>query len=285
MQNTSLNVASKLPRGLAELYRLINAQADALAISYLVIGATARDIILHHGFGAAIERGTRDVDFAIQVKSWQQFEQLKAKLLANGFKAHETKAHQLIISLTDGDEWEVDIIPFGAIAGDSHSITWPPQYDIEMSVIGFNEAFNNALNVTISVTPKLEIKVASPEGMLLLKLKSWQEREPHIRGKDAIDIYYLIKHYSKIPEVNDSLYNDDFMGAQDFDELKASAMKLASDAQEIASTDTLSFIMNKVCNDGAKRDQLILDMSRKVHIEYGEAEKLIAIIFEQLIKK
>jgi len=41
-----------------------------------------------------------------------------------------------------------------------------------MSVIGFNEAFNNALNVTISDTPKLEIKVASPAGMLLLKLKS-----------------------------------------------------------------------------------------------------------------
>lgn len=284
MQNTSLNVASKLPRGLVELYRLINAQADALAISYLVIGATARDIILHHGFGAAIERGTRDVDFAIQVKSWQQFEQLKAKLFTDGFKAHETKAHQLIISLTDGDEWEVDIIPFGSIAGDSHSITWPPQHDIEMSVIGFNEAFNNALNVTISDTPKLEIKVASPAGMLLLKLKSWQEREPHIRGKDTIDIYYLIKHYSKIPEVNDSLYSDGFMDAQDFDELKASAMKLASDAQKIASTETLSFIMNKVCNDDAKRDQLILDMSRAVYIQYGEAEKLIAIIFEQLIK-
>ena len=163
---------------------------------------------------------------------------------------------------------------------DSHSITWPPQHDIEMSVIGFNEAFNNALNVTISDTPKLEIKVASPAGMLLLKLKSW----PHIRGKDAIDIYYLIKHYSKIPEVNDSLYSDGFMDAQDFDELKASAMKLASDAQEIASTDTLSFIMSKVSNDGAKRDQLILDMSRGVHIEYDEAEKLITIIFEQLIK-
>ena len=42
--------------------------------------------------------------------------------------------------------------------------------------------------------------------------------------------------------------------------------------------------MNKVFNDGAKRDQLILDMSRGVHIEYDEAEKLITIIFEQLIK-
>ncbi|WP_210797172.1 hypothetical protein [Pseudoalteromonas ostreae] len=90
-QNTSLNVVSKLPRGLVELYRLINGQADALATSYLVIGATTRDIILHHGFGAVIERGTRDVDFAIQVKSWQQFELLKTKLFANGFKAHEMK--------------------------------------------------------------------------------------------------------------------------------------------------------------------------------------------------
>ena len=77
MKTTSPNVVGKLPEGLVELYQIISHHTEALGTPYLVVGATARDIILHHGFGAAIERGTRDVDFGIQVQSWEQFEQLK----------------------------------------------------------------------------------------------------------------------------------------------------------------------------------------------------------------
>ncbi|MFK3864655.1 hypothetical protein [Pseudoalteromonas rhizosphaerae] len=91
MQNTSLNVASKLPRGLVELYLLINAQADALAVPYLVIGATARDIILHHGFGAVIERGTRDVDFAIQLKVGNSLRSLRLNCLRMVLKLMKQK--------------------------------------------------------------------------------------------------------------------------------------------------------------------------------------------------
>ncbi|MDO6719802.1 hypothetical protein Q4575_10340 [Psychrosphaera sp. 1_MG-2023] len=71
MKTTSLNVVGKLLEGLVELYQIISSHTDALDIPYLVVGATARDIILHHGFGAAIERGTRDVDFSIRVRPHQ----------------------------------------------------------------------------------------------------------------------------------------------------------------------------------------------------------------------
>jgi predicted nucleotidyltransferase len=103
MKTKSLNVVAKLPQGLVELYQIISRHTDELSIPYLVVGATARDIILHHGFGAAIERGTRDVDFGIQVQNWEQFEQLKAALLESGFNAHKTKSHQLITTLANGD--------------------------------------------------------------------------------------------------------------------------------------------------------------------------------------
>ena len=178
MKSTSLNVVGKLPRGLVGLYQKINAHTEALGIPYLVIGATARDIILHHGYGAAIERGTRDIDFGIQVQNWDQFEQLKEHLLKNGFTPVQTKVHQLVTTVPNGASWEIDIIPFGNITGDGNSITWPPQHDIGMSVTGFNEAFKHALDVKIANNPNLNIKVASPAGMLLLKLISWLERGP-----------------------------------------------------------------------------------------------------------
>ncbi|WP_054980892.1 nucleotidyl transferase AbiEii/AbiGii toxin family protein [Pseudoalteromonas sp. P1-9] len=282
MKTTSPNVVGKLPEGLVELYQIISHHTEALDIPYLVVGATARDIILHHGFGAAIERGTRDVDFGIQVESWEQFEQLKIALIENGFAPHKTKPHQLITTVSNGQEWEVDIIPFGEIANDESTIAWPPQYNIEMSVTGFKEAFDHSLNVTISDDPTLEIKVASPAGMLLLKLISWLEREHSIRQKDAMDIYYLTKHYSKIPEIADSLYSDNYMEDQDFDEHKAGAMKLAGDAKDIASEESLVFINEKLFADEAKLDNLILDISRNIQIEYAEAQDLIEVIKQQL---
>lgn len=193
MKSTSLNVVGKLPRWLVGLYQKINAHTEALGIPYLVIGATARDIILHHGYGAAIERGTRDIDFGIQVQNWDQFEQLKEHLLKNGFTPDQTKVHQLVTTVPNGESWEIDIIPFGNIAGDGNSITWPPQHDIGMSVTGFNEAFKHALDVKIANNPNLNIKVASPAGMLLLKLISWLEREHGVRRKDAMDIFYLTR--------------------------------------------------------------------------------------------
>jgi len=281
MKTTSLNITGKLPLGLVELYQIVHSHAVALNIPYLVVGATARDVILHHGFGAAIERGTKDIDFGIQVQSWGQFEQLKAKLLDSGFKPHETKAHQLVTTVPSGEEWEIDIIPFGTISDDNQTIAWPPKHDIEMTVTGFKEAFENALNVTITDNPLLEIKVASPAGMLLLKLISWLERAPGIRGKDAMDIYYLTQHYSKIPEIADSLYADGFMDAQEYDEHKASTMKLASDACMIAETETLSFINGQLFGDDAKLDNLALDVSRSVRVNYSEAQELLTLVNRQ----
>lgn len=69
--------------------------------------------------------------------------------------------------------WEIDIVPFGGITQNNNEIAWPPEQDVVMNVMGFTEAFENALTVRISEVPNLEIKVASPAGMLILKLISW----------------------------------------------------------------------------------------------------------------
>jgi predicted nucleotidyltransferase len=285
MKTTSLDVTGKLPLGLVQLYQVISRHTSALGIPYLVVGATARDIILHHGFGAAIERGTRDVDFGIQVQSWDQYQQLRSQLLNDGFTPHKFKAHQLVTTLPNEEEWEIDLIPFGGIAGDRHAIAWPPKHEIEMTVTGFKEALDNALNVTIADNPAFKIKVASPAGMLILKLISWLERDPSIRRKDAMDIYYMTKHYSKIPEVLDSLYEDNFMEAQDYDEHKASAMILAHDACRIASPEAVAIINEQLFDNAAKLDNLILDMSRVTNIDYQDISTHISIIKTAFFRK
>lgn len=291
MTNTLLNITDKLPEGAVELYQIVDEHTTALGIPYLVVGATARDIVLVHGYNAKIERGTRDVDFGIQVQAWEQFNQLKARLLESGFVQHKDKVHQLNMIDSSNMPWQIDIVPFGEIAhsildNKNHSeIAWPPNEDFIMSVMGFNEAFENAITVTIleshDLQKSLQIKVASPAGMLILKLISWFERGSDIRKKDATDIYYLIKHYAKIPEVTDALYDRGFMEAQNYEELAASAMKLAQDAKLIASADTVAFINQQLFADERSVDNLILDISRSAQTTYGEANKLLHTMKQQ----
>ena len=76
-----LNVTGKLPAGIVDVYARLNSIAAKLDIPVLIVGATARDIILVHGFGAAIERGTRDVDFGIEVQSWAHYQALSCSII------------------------------------------------------------------------------------------------------------------------------------------------------------------------------------------------------------
>jgi predicted nucleotidyltransferase len=281
MMNTLLNIVDKFPEGLVELYQIVDEHTTALGIPYFVVGATARDIVMVHEYNANIERGTRDVDFGIQVQTWEQFDQLKTRLLESGFGQRKDKVHQLNMTDSSNMPWEIDIVPFGEVTQSTNEIVWPPNEDFVMSVMGFDEAFENALTVRMSETPELQIKVASPAGMIILKLISWLERGADIRKKDATDIYYLIKHYAKIPEVMDALYDHGFMEAQNYEELSASAMKIAQDAKLIALPDTLLFINQQLFADEHRVDTLILDISRSEQITYEYAENLLNIMKQQ----
>ena len=72
VKNTSVNIVGRLPAGLVALYADIQKHAESLDIDILVIGAMVRDLVLVHGFGAKIERVTVDLDFGINVASWDE---------------------------------------------------------------------------------------------------------------------------------------------------------------------------------------------------------------------
>lgn len=110
-----------------------------MRIPYLVVGATARDLILYHGFGAAIQRGTQDIDFGIKISSWDDFQQMSVGLVAKGFAQELKVNHRFHRVDTDGLPWEIDIVPFGFVEQRSE-IAWPPHGDIVMTILGFAEA-------------------------------------------------------------------------------------------------------------------------------------------------
>lgn len=260
--NTCVDVAGSLPAGLVDMYRLVEASATELDIPFLVVGAMARDLVLHHGFGASIERGTRDVDFAIQVDYWESFTALRDALINRGMVNDEGLIYRLGYESTDGLPWELDILPFGAVTDDAQDLSWPPEGDIKMSMLGFPEALASAWLVNIHSEEECVISVANPVAMVILKMVAWTEREPQLRRKDASDVAYIIKSYEKIPEVFEHLYDEEqgLAAACDYDLEEASAMLIGARMSEMASEQTKHYLCSELLDVEKRRLAFIHDM-------------------------
>ncbi len=242
-----LNLSGKIDAALVEVCAAVATCAEKLQIPYLIVGAFARDLVMHYGYGAAIQRATTDIDFALQLPSWDAFSALKQELIANQFTEAKS-AHRLIAP----NKWPIDIVPFGGVADKNAIIAWPPSGDFVMTTLGFDEALARANIVRLREAPNLDIPVASPAGMIILKLISWMDRETDVRNKDAKDIAYLLSSYEAIPAVSDQLYeNQKLMEAYGWDITLAAAHQIGMDAKRIASVRTALTICELLNNQGS----------------------------------
>ncbi len=102
----TLDLSGKIDHKSLAIYTSVDKAAKELDISYVVVGASARDLVLHYGYGAAIKRATADIDFGIQVPDWDSFEAIKRLLMNSGFEVTKTR-HCLIYQ-----SYKVDLVPF-----------------------------------------------------------------------------------------------------------------------------------------------------------------------------
>jgi predicted nucleotidyltransferase len=204
-----------------------------LKVPYMVVGATARDLLLFHVFGIPVTRATADVDFAIAVDSWKSFHQLQKTLLASGEFREGKLQHRLY--LRAAEEIPVDIIPFGGVA-EEDVIHWPPKRETAMTVTGFDDAIRTAVHV--EANDSLTIPVVSLAGIAILKLFAWSDRQTS--DKDALDLYRIITTYADAGNL-DRLYGNEirFLEQSGFDIELAGAALLGFDARQICSAETL----------------------------------------------
>lgn len=283
MSNTLLNISGKIDSATVTLYQRVSEAAGNLDMPFVVVGASARDIVLHYGHNAKIQRATTDVDFGIQVPDWSAFEALKQSLLGGGFKATPTQ-HRVI----SPDNVEVDIVPFGQVEDEDSNIAWPPDGDWVMSVLGFQEACDNAEIVRIQDEPPVDIPVATPEGMAILKLIAWSDRVAYMRSKDAKDLLYLFTTYHKIPAISNILYEDqELMESYDWDIELASAHQLGVQAKEISGKEAYDAMVNLFDDKHATLsvETLVEEMCEQIDHEYERNEALMNAFFSGFSKR
>lgn len=165
MSKNLLNISGKIREPFFSIYALISDIAEQNNLPFFIIGATARDIIFEQAFGIKAPRATKDIDLAVQVASWQDFEQLKSQLIATG----QLESDKMVQRLRYHGKIPVDIVPFGDIESNGN-IIWPPEYSIKMSVTGFKEAYDNTQVVRLRENPALDVHVVTPIGLIVLKI-------------------------------------------------------------------------------------------------------------------
>ncbi len=273
MKNTLLNISGKIDDNTVQLYKAVATLSNELNIPFVVIGASARDIVLHHGYGARIQRATMDVDFGVQVPGWGAFAQLKECLVKQGF-SQATQQHRLI----SPDGIPVDVIPFGQMEDDRNNIQWPPDGAVVMSVLGFQEACDHAQTVRIQNDPAVDIPVATPEGMALLKLVAWLDRSRDKRKGDARDLAYLFTTYEEIPAVHDVVYaNQQLMEEYDWDVTLAIALQLGKASSAISSEATSEYIQKLLSgnHETHSTEQLVEEMCDIPEQQFDRNEALL----------
>lgn len=168
-----------------EVLGLIDEVLQQHGVPYYLIGANAISLQLLRQ-GEAPLRGTKDIDFAIMVSSFAQYDAVKGDLVARGFQPV-----RLPFTLRHVEhDVVIDLLPFGEIEeNDTVNFT---ERRVDLVVLGFRETLSDT--DTIRLDSAYTVQVPPLAGIVILKLIAWSDR-PEMRGTDLDDIYRIVSVY------------------------------------------------------------------------------------------
>lgn len=233
MTTTSLDLSGKIDPTIIDVCETVAQCMMQLGSSYFMIGATARDLILTEGYGVSTGLATQDIDFAVQVPTWEVYEHLGRQLVATG-KFKKGRDAQRYDYKHRGTVTSIDIVPFGFSA--DQYITWPPPHGAHMSVLGFADVFQHAQPVRLRKTPPLDVLFASLAGLVILKLVAWDENAS--RKKDAQDIFLIMTNYAHAGHLDRIVNATELYEIPGMDFANATAHMLGGDIAQICSPET-----------------------------------------------
>ena len=252
-------------------------------ISFFVIGATAGDIILEIS-GQQSGRRTQDIDIAISIDKWEQFEEIANELINLENFSKDPQQQQRFLYL---NKFQIDIVPFGNIMDEHDKIYWPPDQTFAMNVLGFEEAKNET--VTITLDEEIQFEIVNLISIFLLKIVAWKDRH-HKGNKDADDIAFIMQNYLNINDERAATeHYDDVYGIDNYTELKASASLIGIDLRELVNENPKpkEFLINELNKDIEKQESSILiNQILETHktLQYEDVLESIKIIKQQLSK-
>ena len=268
---------------LAETLQALDGCYRQLGAEVYVVGAAARDIALRLLEVANAPRRTMDLDVAVILQDWSQYERLSSILLQNHFEKAREKQRFIYLGSNGCLRFEVDIVPFGAIAEDDQ-LAWPPEGAPVMSVRCFEDVMREADKVTVD--GDFAFRLASLSGQFLIKLDTWCDRRMKTK-KDAADMAFLLQNvYVAYALVHDGLPPEVDVNAEQFDVIVAGAEWMAVDLKGMLTSEHRCFYAAMLQNELEKNEESpllndLLDVSdSRNYMLYHRAFSRMAQILE-----
>ena len=223
-----------------------------------VVGAAARDLSLKLLRAGSAPRRTMDLDVAVLLEKWNEYEHLTEILIKDGFVKAPEKQRFYYCGI-ENVRYEVDIVPFGDIAQEE-MVAWPPEGNPVMSVRCFADVMKNADKVVVE--GRFAFRMASLSGQWLIKLDAWCDRHLMTR-KDAADMQFILENaYIALALSSDAIPDTISLDASTFDQTVAGAEWIASDLLNMLSKDHKMYYANMLESEVIQREdsQLVNDL-------------------------
>lgn len=211
---------------LADILR--DAQQAVPDADWLLVGAMARDLWLSYANEIHIDRETTDVDLAIGVDAWQDFEATRECLIDSECFVPDRASQRVRHS----SGRLLDLVPFGGIEDAQRQITWPPAGDVRMNVIGCREA--KAAADVVRLQGDVRSKFITIPGLIMLKFFAFSDRALTQPRKDAFDLHLVLRHYLEAGNtIRFYEENADLLKADPFDFTIAGATLAGRDVRKL----------------------------------------------------
>lgn len=244
-------------------------------IKFIVIGALGRDIYFEEK-KLKLEIKTKDIDFAVLVENWDEFNKVKELLKKEMRMTEDSKK---IYRLMHGGI-PIDLLPFGKIAEPGATVSWPGQFRARMKVQGFQEAYDNAVELVLK---NVKVRVIIPEMLVALKLSSWSLGSSRV--KDAMDIRLILENVKSLcPDLEDDFHNDEneaLFEKYSNDENGLWISSFGSRVQTLLGESDLSGYLKNLINSKTTLASLIRDMNEG-NVPGQELEKVLMVIVAPL---
>lgn len=271
MKNTSNETFIKL--GIPffkEIIELINLVMIRNNVSFYLIGANAISLqLLKKDIQPG--RGTKDIDFAIMISSFAQFEKIKKELMNAGFNSVEipyTLYHP---------EYNIaiDLLPFGKIE------RFEKDEFIKKSIDIVSTGFDVLLAQTDSIKIENNISVNVPPlpALCILKLISWDDR-PEMRMYDIEDLYRIISIYFEYAYDDILEKHFDLLEKEPFEQISIAAEVLGRNAKNaIIENEKLRLRIKNILKknlETIEKSSIAKLWASKFNINLIDAEKILS---------
>jgi predicted nucleotidyltransferase len=214
-----------------DVLSIFSEAAKTIHADWLVVGATARIMLLEKLYGLPQGRATQDIDFGVQVGDWEQYRALCELLTKQGVVAAQRNPTKRFRTKQDR---VFDLVPYGGVEDKQGRVFWPPEHDDVMTVRGFDSAAHDAIAVTVNKALTVPV------------------------GRDAQDIAYIIRHIEALYPA-DKLFNEHITAVEQADYViqHAGMFQLGIETAAILTSEEQQFLATFIAAELAQEDDSV----------------------------